>query len=87
MLTPEDELRTYAWEFGQANWVPEGFTDRMEAAGLMFVRAVTDADLETSFADERGIERGGVIWDYTDAGRKVLAKGSLPPPPTQEKRT
>lgn len=32
MLTAEDELRTYAWEFGQANWVPEGFTDRMEAA-------------------------------------------------------
>ena len=43
----------------------------MEGAGLAEVRVVTDDDLQ-SFAAERGIERGGMIWCLTDAGHAAF---------------
>lgn len=51
------------------------FADRMEAHGLIQLRAVTVHDLEESFAAERGIEKGGSIWVLTKKGRAVVTSG------------
>lgn len=50
------------------------FTDRMEAEGYIRLRPVRKADLEESFAAERGIERGGNLWELTAKGRKALTR-------------
>ena len=49
------------------------FSERMEKAGFIKLRRVTRDDLEDSFAAERGIERGGMVWDLTKRGRAALA--------------
>ncbi|MDE2447301.1 MAG: hypothetical protein KGO94_14085 [Alphaproteobacteria bacterium] len=46
----------------------ETFTDRMEKAGLIELVPVDDDALEESFAAERGIEKGGMMWKLTAAG-------------------
>lgn len=52
----------------------EDFAERMDAAGLIGLRSVTKRDLEEDpFAAERGIEKGGLLWDLTAAGRRALA--------------
>lgn len=48
------------------------FTERMEARGFIQLRPVRKADLEQSFAAERGIEPGGSLWELTKAGHAVL---------------
>lgn len=48
------------------------FVERMEASGLIKLRRVTRHDLESAFADERGIVRGGYVWDTTCEGRAAL---------------
>lgn len=68
-------LRRHWASFCDADPVPEGFIDRMEAAGLAQCRAVEPDDLEESFADERGIYPGGMVWELTDAGRSALKQG------------
>ncbi|MFG1399919.1 hypothetical protein [Roseixanthobacter pseudopolyaromaticivorans] len=70
-----DDLRRYWADFCEADPVPEGFIDRMEAAGLAQCRAVEPDDLEESFADERGIYPGGMVWELTDVGRASLKQG------------
>lgn len=65
------ELRAHWHDFCDCDSFPtsEGFTDRMEAAGLIEWRPVDDDDLEQAFADEKGIEPGGMVYDLTDKGR------------------
>lgn len=48
------------------------FTRSMESAGLIHIRRVEASDLESSFAEERGIYPGGMIWELTDKGRAML---------------
>lgn len=69
------EFRNNYDAFCQADWFSgcDTFADRMEAAGLIEVRSVTDDDLERPFAEELGIEPGGNVWDLTEKGRLVLA--------------
>lgn len=50
------------------------FADRMEAAGLIELDSVTERDLESAFAAERGIEPGGMVWRLTPGGRAALEK-------------
>lgn len=50
----------------------EDFSERMETAGLIEIVPVTDEALDEAFAYERGIERGGMMWKLTPAGRAAL---------------
>lgn len=50
----------------------DGFAERMEAAGYAHLRAVTKDDLQESFASERGIERGGNLWELTTKGHAAM---------------
>ena len=50
----------------------EDFSERMEYAGLIELVPVTDEALDEAFAYERGIERGGMMWQLTPAGRSAL---------------
>lgn len=43
----------------------------LEACGLVISRKVTKADLAEPFAAERGIEKGGFLWELTAAGRRL----------------
>jgi hypothetical protein len=74
-MTAVEELRCYWNAFCDADQYPEGFEDRMEAAGFAEVTPVTDDDLHQSFAAERGIERGGMMWCLTDAGHAAFNEG------------
>ena len=74
-MTDAEELRCYWNAFCDADQYPEGFEDRMEAAGFAEVTPVTDDDLHQSFAAERGIERGGMMWCLTDAGHEAFNEG------------
>lgn len=49
--------------------VAPDFIENAEAAGLAELGAVKRADLEDSFAAERGIELGGSVWHLTAKGR------------------
>lgn len=69
-----DLLRQYWSAFCDADPVSHDFSERMEAAGFIKLRAVTQDDLERSFASELGIEKGGNLWDLTPAGRAALAR-------------
>lgn len=51
------------------------FIERMEAAGYARLRPVRKADLQTSFAAERGIESGGNLWELTRKGELALTGG------------
>jgi hypothetical protein len=70
----ERELRRHWSDFCDADPFPESdtFADRMERAGFIELVAVTDEALESSFAADRGIEPGGMMWVLTDAGRDIL---------------
>lgn len=70
-----ESLRQHWVAFCDADIVPEDFIDRMEAAGFARLRKVTRDDLQSTFADERGIERGGHVWVLTEAGSAALATG------------
>ena len=81
-LAAENELRAYWTAFCDADPLPiskDEFTDRMERAGFITLRKVTKADLQESFAAERGIEKGGFIWVLTNKGSAAL-KQTKPPP-------
>lgn len=73
-LKPETELRAFWGAFCDADPRPDGFEDRMEAAGLIEADDVTDEDLDDAFAAERGIEPGGTVWRLTPAGRQALGE-------------
>lgn len=53
------------------------FIERMEIAGFVCLRKVTRRDLETPFASELGIEKGGNVWRLTASGRKALEGSAL----------
>ncbi len=68
-------LRQHWAAFCDADAVPEDFTDRMEVAGFISIRAVKKRDVEqTSFAAERGIEIGGMLWELTKKGLEVYGR-------------
>jgi len=48
------------------------FDERMEAAGFIELVAVSDEALQDSFAYERGIRKGGMMWQLTAAGKAIL---------------
>src|SRR3546814_12183825 len=63
-------FQNQAWLHGDADPVPvEEFAYRMEEAGLIELCEVTEQDLESHFAYERGIEPGGHVW--RSEGRRV----------------
>lgn len=68
-----EELRAHWDDFCDCDCFPtyDGFVERMEVAGLVEWRRVDDDDLEQSFADEKGIEPGGMIYDLTAKGLAV----------------
>lgn len=67
-----ESLRLHWAAFCDADATPEGFIERMEAAGFAALRPVRKSDLEESFASERGIERGGMLWELTAKGRAII---------------
>lgn len=65
-------LRKHWGAFCDADPVPiPDFIERMEAAGFVSIRPVRRRDLEASFAAERGIEAGGMLWELTRKGREI----------------
>ena len=72
-LRAEDELRAHWDDFCDCDHIPnyDGFTDRLEAAGLIEWRSVDDDDLAQTFAEEKGITPGGMVFDLTEKGRAV----------------
>jgi len=66
------ELRQHWPAFCDADPVPDGFVERMERAGLAMLRKVKRAALETAFAAERGIEKGGTILVLTLIGERAM---------------
>lgn len=68
-----EELQMHWGAACDADPVPDGFIERMEQAGFVYWREVTDEDLEQAFADEVGICKGGTVWDLTDLGRAALS--------------
>lgn len=71
------ELRAHWMSFCDADAFAGSadFPERMEASGLIELVEVDDDALDDPFAAERGIERGGLMWQLTDAGRRALADG------------
>ncbi len=68
-------LREHWNAFADADIIPvdrDEFTDRLEEFGLISLRKVRKADLDVSFAAERGIELGGHLWELTEKGHSVL---------------
>lgn len=68
-------LREHWASFCDADPFPGSYTfaDRMEAAGFIELVPVTKEALEDAFATERGIEKGGMMYRLTDAGRAALS--------------
>ncbi len=73
-----EELRQYWTAFCDADPVPGDFIDKMEAAGFVEIRPVTRDDLQSDFAEERGIYKGGTVWDLTPKGRAILVPAERP---------
>lgn len=75
-IDPAVELCAHWHAFADADPIPDsdGFIQRMEAAGLVEWRPVEREDLEDSFAWERGIIEGGMLFALTAAGRAALSK-------------
>lgn len=81
-ITPEQErendlcreLRRHWNDFCDADPFPgsETFADRAEEAGFIELVPVTREALESSFATDRGIDPGGMMWVLTAAGRAVI---------------
>lgn len=75
-LSPEVELRAYWSAFCDCDPTPDDFRDRMEAAGLIYLDAANEDDLDNPFASELGIEPGGSVWRLTDRGSQAYATPS-----------
>lgn len=75
-LPPEVELRAFWSDFCDYDPTPDDFQDRMEAAGLIYLDAVDDDDLDDPFAEELGIVAGGSVWRLTTKGRQAYATPS-----------
>jgi len=71
-----DDLRKHWGEFCDCDPFDgsDTFPERMEAAGYVECVPVDDDALQESFASERGIEPGGMMWSLTDAGRAALER-------------
>ena len=67
-----DDLRKYWSAFCDADPTPDNFIDRMETAGFVRLRKVCRSDLDEAFAAERGVEKGGLLWELTKSGRASL---------------
>ena len=68
-------LRRHWHSFCDADPLPmsqDEFTDPLEEAGLIEFVAVTKAALQEPFAAERGIEKGGMMWQLTKAGHTAF---------------
>jgi hypothetical protein len=73
-MTDNEDLRAHWHAFCDADPFEgsDTFADRMEAAGFIHLRPVTVYDLQDAFAAERGIQRGGMLWELTDAGHAAV---------------
>lgn len=73
-----EDLRKHWGDFCQCDPFDgsDTFADRMEASGFINLVPVTAEALESAFASELGIERGGTMWQLTDAGRAALKAGA-----------
>ena len=64
-------------DYTEADWLlvkdPTSFLESCESAGLAECVPVDDDALEESFAAERGIEPGGMMWRLTKAGHERYA--------------
>lgn len=71
-----DDLRKYWHAFCDCDVIPidrDDFTDRLEKFDLVTWREVTEQDVQANpFAAELGLELGGMCWDLTAKGHKVL---------------
>jgi hypothetical protein len=74
--SPVQKLAALWGAFCDADPTHPNFIDDMEQAGLAELVPVDDEALEDSFAAERGIHRGGLMWQLTDAGRDSLRETS-----------
>lgn len=76
-----DDLRRYWSALCDADVIPidrDDFTERLEKYGLVAWRKVTRRDMaSTPFAADLGLEVGGMCFDLTAKGRKVLASEAL----------
>lgn len=72
-------LRKHWGDFCDADPVPPDFIDLMAAAGYIELRSVTAADLAEPFAAERGIEKGGMLWELTEQGHAAYRDGGPSP--------
>jgi len=72
--TPQQKMRAFWADFCDAEPVPPEFIDDMEVARFSELTPTTDDDLNSPFAYERGIERGGYVWRLTEAGRAALSQ-------------
>lgn len=70
-LSPEQKIRAFWAPFCDADPVPAPFIDDMEAAGLARLTRVTKDALQDSFAEERGIVKGGMMWQLTAKGLRA----------------
>lgn len=68
------ELRKHWGDFTDADQVPEGFIERMEEMGFVELVEVTNEALEDFLCAERGIERGGLMWQLTEDGRNAYTR-------------
>ena len=68
-LAPDVELRAYWADFCDCAPAPDDFQYRMEVAGLIYLDAVDEDDLDNPFASELGIVPGGSVWRLTPEGR------------------
>lgn len=73
-----EELRQHWTAFCDADPVPADFIERMEEAGFAVLRPVTRDDLQSAFAEDRGIYKGGTVWDLTPKGRSILVPVERP---------
>lgn len=72
-------LREHYASFCAADPFPgsDVFADRMEAAGFIELVPVAKDALEDAFAAERGIEKGGMMYRLTDAGRAAFTASEV----------
>lgn len=69
--TDQEYLREHWDAFCEADAVPEDFVERMGKAGFISIRGVRKSDLEEPFAAERGIAKGGHLWELTRKGQRI----------------
>lgn len=69
-----DEFRRHWHDFCDCDTFEgcDTFAERMELAGFIELVPVDADALESSFAEERGIVPGGMMWTLTSAGRAAL---------------